>query len=329
LSDLGRRTEALDAYARLVRRYLQTYYAQHALGRIELLDPARAAALRGELAARSGEPLTFAYRAEMDEAAFASALELLQVGEADLALEELLSLRTGKERDPELSWLSAALFNEAGAPEHATRLARPLVVELLHSGEALPRARSLLRIAYPHAFGGVLEAAASEARVPPALVRAIAREESSFDPTATSPARAYGALQLIVPTARSIAKPLGLPSDAAALKRPEINLRLGARFMAGLLARYAGFTPLLPAAYNAGPGATERFLNEAPELALDAWVEAIPYRETRRYTRRVLQAYGFYRWLDAGEVASLPVAIPAALRKPSASDEQAALMASD
>lgn len=329
LSDLGRRSEALDAYAALVRRYLQTYYAQHALGRIALLDPARAAALRTELGARSGEPLTFTYRAEMDEAAFATAIELLQVGEPDLALDELLSLRSGKERDPELAWLSAALFNEAGAPEHATRLARPLVVELFRSGESLTRTRSLLRIAYPHAFGDVLEAAASEARVEPALVRAIAREESSFDPTATSPARAYGALQLIVPTARSIAKPLGLPSDAAALKRPEINLRLGARFMAGLLARYAGYTPLLPAAYNAGPGATERFLNDAPELALDAWVEAIPYRETRRYTRRVLQAYGFYRWLDAGEVASLPVEIPSSLRKADASGEQAALATSE
>jgi soluble lytic murein transglycosylase len=151
-------------------------------------------------------------------------------------------------------------------------------------------------------------------------VRAVAREESSFDPEAQSPARAYGALQLIVPTARSIAKPLGLPSDATALKRPEINLRLGARFMANLLASYGGFTPLLPAAYNAGPGATERFLQDQrvrsnPQaLALDAWVEAIPYRETRRYTRRVLQAYGFYRWLDDGELASLPLEIPSTLR---------------
>jgi soluble lytic murein transglycosylase len=180
----------------------------------------------------------------------------------------------------------------------------------LREGGAIAHTRKLVRIAYPRAFGDVLERAALEANVPATLVRAIAREESSFDPAATSPARAYGALQLIVPTARAIAKPLGLPSDAAALKRPEINLRLGARFMSSLLARYAGYAPLLPAAYNAGAGATERFLSEAPELPLDAWVEAIPYRETRRYTRRVLQSYGFYRWLDAGEVASLPVEIP-------------------
>jgi soluble lytic murein transglycosylase len=319
LSDLGRRDEAVSAYAAIVQRYVQAYYAQHALGRVELLDAPRARALRAELSEPSDEPLTFPYRAEMDEASFASALELLQVGEPDLALEELSALRTGKDRDPELSWLSAALFNEAGAHEHATRLARPLVASALREGGAIARMRKLIRVAYPRAFGDVLERAALEANVPATLVRAIAREESSFDPEATSPARAYGALQLIVPTARSIAKPLGLPSDAAALKRPEINLRLGARFMAGLLARYAGYTPLLPAAYNAGSGATERFLREAPELPLDAWVEAIPYRETRRYTRRVLQAYGFYRWLDGGEVASLPVEIPAGLFKPTAS----------
>lgn len=327
LSDLGQREPAIEAYSAIARRYLQTYYAQHALGRLERLDPAQAARLRAELSSPSSEPLVFSYRAEMDEAAFGAALELLRVGEPDLALDELRSLSSGVEpRDEGLSWLFAALFNEAGEHELATRIARPLVAELLRAEgpQRTPaRARALLRTAYPRAFSPVLESAASEAGVPATLVRAIAREESSFDPLAQSPARAYGALQLIVPTARSIAKPLGLPSDAAALKRPEINLRLGARFMAGLLGRYASYTPLLPAAYNAGPGATDRFLNDAPDLALDAWVEAIPYRETRRYTRRVLQAYGFYRWLDEGELASLPLEIPPELRKPAPSPNEA------
>jgi soluble lytic murein transglycosylase len=330
LGDLGQRAPALEAYAAIVRRYIQTYYAQHALGRLEQLDPVRARALRAELTTPAAL-LSFPYRAELDEGAFAAALELLKVGEPDLALDELLSLHGGA-KDPELSWLIAAVFNEAGEHEHATRVARPLVAALLREGDAaapIARARMLLRIAYPRAFGDVLEQAALEANVPATLVRAIAREESSFDPEATSPARAYGALQLIVPTARSIAKPLGLPSDAAALKRPEINLRLGARFMAGLLARYAGFAPVLPAAYNAGPGATERFLRDEPQLTLDAWVEAIPYRETRRYTRRVLQAYGFYRWLDTGEVASLPLEIPIALRKPTAANLSQPVVVSD
>jgi soluble lytic murein transglycosylase len=339
LGDLGQRAPALAAYAAIVRRHIQTYYAQHALGRLEQLDPVQARALRAELSAHAA-PLSFPYRAELDEGAFAAALELLKVGEPDLALDELLSLHGGaKNRDPELSWLVAAVFNEAGEHEHATRVARPLVAALLREDQIvrtaadaaapIARARMLLRIAYPRAFSDVLEQAALEAKVPATLVRAIAREESSFDPEATSPARAYGALQLIVPTARSIAKPLGLPSDAAALKRPEINLRLGARFMAGLLARYAGFAPVLPAAYNAGPGATDRFLRDDPQLALDAWVEAIPYRETRRYTRRVLQAYGFYRWLDTGEIASLPLEIPTALRKPTATGLSQPVVLSD
>jgi len=316
LSDLGQKQNALHAYASIVRRYLQTYYAQHALGRIEQLEPTLAAALRDELSAPASA-LLFRYRAEMDEAAFGAGLELLRVGEVDLALEELTSLHdeAAAERDRELLWLFSALLNEAGEHERATRLARPLVAELLEDGtDDLGRTRALLRAAYPRAFALVLEGAAAEAGVPATLVRAVAREESSFDATAQSPARAYGALQLIVPTARSIAKPLGLPSDAASLKRPEVNLRLGASFMAGLLQRYDGYTPLLPSAYNAGPGATQRFLDEQPQLPLDAWVEAIPYRETRRYTRRVLQTYGFYRWLDDGTLASLPIEIPSAAR---------------
>jgi hypothetical protein len=70
-------------------------------------------------------------------------------------------------------------------------------------------------------------------------------------------------------------------------------------------------------------------LRDEPQLALDAWVEAIPYRETRRYTRRVLQAYGFYRWLDTSEVASLPLEIPIALRKPTAANASQPVVVSD
>ena len=47
-----------------------------------------------------------------------------------------------------------------------------------------------------------------------------------------------------------------------------------------------------PAAYNAGYAATDRWLRESAAQPLDEWIERIPYRETRRYTRRVLQTYG-------------------------------------
>jgi soluble lytic murein transglycosylase len=156
----------------------------------------------------------------------------------------------------------------------------------------------------------MIEQAALEAQVPPEFVRAIAREESSFNPTVVSTALAYGLIQLIRPTARIYAQPLGLPSDPDSLKRPEINLRIGSAFIKELWHRYPHNTAVVPAAYNAGYTAADRWLNANPGVALDEWVERIPYRETRRYTRRVLQTYGIYSWLDTGKLPPLPPLLP-------------------
>jgi soluble lytic murein transglycosylase len=298
-----------------VRSRWPSYYAQHALGRIEALEPERARGLSRELSPTAPPaPLAFGYRAELDDSAFRSALELLRVGEPARALEELKFLRAiGPEaRDAELSWLAAAVLHHAGAHTEATRIARPLARALVRGVEQPERERSraLMRIAYPAAFQPALESAALEAGISASFLRAIAREESTFDPAVVSPARAYGLVQLIAPTARAYGKPLGLPSDPASLKRPDVNLRIGARFMRDLFDRYQAFAPLVPAAYNAGQGATDRWLASTKLRALDAFIEAIPYRETRRYTRRVLQSFAIYRWLDAGEVQALPEALP-------------------
>ena len=154
--------------------------------------------------------------------------------------------------------------------------------------------------------------AAQEMQVPPEFVRAVAREESNFNPEAVSAALAYGLIQLIRPTARGHAAALGLPSDPDALKRPEINLRIGSHFIRELWQRYLPNPAVVPAAYNAGYAAADKWLRESKSYALDEWIERIPYRETRRYTRRVLQTYGIYSWLDTGKLPDLPRTPPPA-----------------
>jgi soluble lytic murein transglycosylase len=169
---------------------------------------------------------------------------------------------------------------------------------------------ALWRVVFPQAYRPLIDDVANKAELPPAFVRAIAREESSFDPNAVSPANAYGLIQLIRSTARAYAQPIGLPSDPDSLKKPEVNLRIGAAFMRHLWERYRTNPAVIPSAYNAGPGATDRWLRERGKLPLDEWVETIPYTETRRYTRRVLQSYGVYAWLDEGVVPPLPKTLP-------------------
>jgi soluble lytic murein transglycosylase len=80
--------------------------------------------------------------------------------------------------------------------------------------------------------------------------------------------------------------------------------------MAFLMRRYESCPALVPAAYNAGQGAVDRWLRGREGGAFDELVEEIPFDETRRYARRVLQSYGVYSWLDTGRLPVMPERLP-------------------
>lgn len=311
LLDLGRAPEAKLAFAELVRKQPLSYYAQQAMMRLRVLDAALATALRLDLGNSTADhKLLFAWRAELETPELATALELLRVGEVARAQKELESAGFFAESaDDELYFLGTALLHEAGAHAEAATRSRKRAYAIM-TRMPVGRSRGVWRIAFPAAYKPLIEDVAREAQVPAAFVRAVAREESSFDPGAVSSADAYGLIQVIEPTARAQAKQLGLPSDTAALRTPEVNLRIGAGFMRTLFSRYAQNPALVPAAYNAGPNAADRWVRERPTQALDEWIESIPYSETRRYTRRVLQSYGVYAFLDEGQLPDLNAQLP-------------------
>ena len=310
LHDLGREADAVTAYLELTRAWPLSYYAQQAIARLDELDPATAAEARTAWTDANPEPLVFPWRPELSEPEWQTALELLRVSAIDLAQAELEHAGAlGEGADPDALWLVAALLDRAGAHPEASLLVRRRLGTFMQTAPD-GRARHMWRIAYPRAFHPLIERTAADAGVPAAFVRAVAREESAFDPNAVSIARAYGLIQLIEPTARRFGNELGLPSDPASLRRPEINVPIGTRFIAFLFDRYEANPALVPAAYNAGEGASDRWLRERPDVPLDVFIEEIPYDETRRYTRRVLQTYGVYSWLDTGELPPLRRELP-------------------
>ncbi|HZZ84413.1 MAG TPA: transglycosylase SLT domain-containing protein [Anaeromyxobacteraceae bacterium] len=212
----------------------------------------------------------------------------------------------------ELRELAASRRGRAAAPLAAELAAFAADAEIPHrlSRDALLPTRRALRWSHPEAFPAFLPRVAAGAGVEPHLLLAVMRRESAFRPDARSAAGAEGLLQLIPPTADRIAAVDGLPRDAARrLSDAEISVGLGASYLGLLQSRFAEPAVVL-AAYNAGPGAAAGWARERAGMALDEWVEAIPYRETRHYVKTVLADAVLYRQLWGGPPVPLDPARP-------------------
>ena len=141
----------------------------------------------------------------------------------------------------------------------------------------------------------------------PALLMAVARQESMLDPAARSPAGALGLMQLMPDTAADMARALSLPFALRALiADPQLNVRLGSSYLRQQLDRFTGETALALAAYNAGPRRVDAWLalhgdpRGGDRYRLIDWIELIPFAETRNYVQRVLEGQAMYRAILAG-----------------------------
>jgi len=153
-----------------------------------------------------------------------------------------------------------------------------------------------LALRFPLAYRDAFQRVSHATTVPHALLIAIARQESAFDPRARSSANARGLMQLLPSTASLVARRARLPEpDSAALYDPATNAELGGHHLAWLLDEFAGSRPLAAAAYNAGERRVERWIRDRSGEPMDVWIETIPFRETRNYVKNVLafaQVYG-------------------------------------
>ncbi len=145
-------------------------------------------------------------------------------------------------------------------------------------------------------------------RVDQALVFAHALQESQFITDAVSSAGARGVMQLMPATAAQVARGMGEASSAERLRDPAFNMEMGQTYLEEL--RDGGWTlgllPKVVAAYNAGPGAVQRWrsglrYNGDPLL----YIESIPFRETRHYVEVVLRNYWMYQLREGRDPVSM------------------------
>jgi soluble lytic murein transglycosylase-like protein len=124
-------------------------------------------------------------------------------------------------------------------------------------------------------YAGAINEAARQWKLDPALLKAVVKQESGFNPSAVSGAGAMGLMQLMPDTARELG--VNNPMDARE------NLMGGARYLSSMLDRFDGNLTKALAAYNAGPGAVEKY-GGVP-----------PYEETQNYVSSILAMYADFR----------------------------------
>jgi soluble lytic murein transglycosylase len=172
--------------------------------------------------------------------------------------------------------------------------------------------RKGMEFLYPRPFLEEVKKAAERFKVEENLVWAIMRQESAFNPNATSWVGAAGLMQLMPSTARSEAKALKMKDyniyDAGQ------NIVLGTAHIARLLKSFGNVEQSV-AAYNGGGGSARRWLAGRKDVPLDEWIESVRFEETNDYVRKVMANLHIYRALygtsgSGGTVPAAPGEVP-------------------
>ena len=284
LERTGDKTRA-QGFLKIAARYPNTFYGMIAERRVRLeaLDRAQTApAEEITPASYASAPSAHLTPFIREDVRAHRATALAQIG---MPVEAGLELRAGlalaDTEDERSRWMSLILALNAPLTSDAD----------VASG--LPRARALGAPDYPTP---VLEPKWGFT-IDRALVYAIVRQESRFDPDAVSPAGAVGLMQVMPEAAARAAGDDKLKKDMSPMFDPAFNLRVGQDYVTWLMERGVGYDILRTvAAYNGGPGTLLRTAkmvgDEADSLLL---IECLPSAETRNYVEKVMAGYWTYR----------------------------------
>ncbi|HEV8662463.1 MAG TPA: transglycosylase SLT domain-containing protein [Candidatus Methylomirabilis sp.] len=242
-----------------------------------------------------------------DHPRLATARELSALRLWDEATEEYWLLVRTHPGDRGLQQEAVEAFLRARRFDRVLWIARRILLTAYRQNPLALPLPAFWELLYPLAYWDAVQELSAARGVDPHLVAAVMREESAFGSAAVSRAGARGLMQLMPATARRVARALALPDPhPEGLHAPTVNLTLGTAYLAQVLEDFGGNLPLALAAYNAGPQAVRRWLQEIPAADPDRFIEAIPYAETREYVKRVLASYHRYQALYAQAPAAPP-----------------------
>jgi soluble lytic murein transglycosylase len=160
------------------------------------------------------------------------------------------------------------------------------------------------RILFPEPYWSIIKAEAAKNNVDPYLVAALIRQESEFNPSVISYANAWGLMQLLPSTGKTLARQEGMTHfQTFQLLDPETNIQLGTRYLKQTLDKFGGVPEYALAAYNAGDSRVQDWQTAGPYGGMDEFVESIPFTQTREYVQAILRNIEIYREIDASSNA--------------------------
>jgi soluble lytic murein transglycosylase len=282
-------------YRTLIRAYQHYFYAQMARQRLTALGNTQPVAepQLDRIQAPAVPILQESFPA--DSPHLAKARLLANAGLNDYIAQEIAA-------DPgSSSWSALAeaqIYASYGETFRAMRaLKRALPYAATAPIQSIPLA--YWRILFPQPWWETIQAESARNNLDPCLVASLIRQESEFNPSAISPANAYGLMQLLPSAGKSIAREEGISHfQTYQLFDPATNIRLGTRYLRKTLDKFGGMTEYALAAYDAGDDRVRDWQAAGPYQGMDEFVESIPFTETREYVEAILRNYETYKAID-------------------------------
>jgi len=231
-----------------------------------------------------------------EDAHIAKADQLSIIGTDDWALDELKAAASTAPNSPRVNLAIAKIFRAQNDNVQALNYLKRSYPDYSQMRPEEMR-RDEWDVFYPLQYWDIIKQESRARSLDPYQVAGLIRQETVFNPRAVSPARAYGLMQLVVPTAVTTARRAGVDRAITmdSLFEPRLNIQLGTAYFKDQIDKY-GRIEYVAAAYNAGPNRVVQWRASLP-LQIDEWQEAVPFRETRLYIQGVVRNSLQYRRL--------------------------------
>jgi len=290
LQESGQTDLAEKSFKRLILHKPNTYYGMRLLSEKNIPESILSVVKtrKSKLYAKPEKPISQKTKELLNRTEF-----LFDIDEPEQAVRELFA-GLGNYKDSTKNWHVSHLLHRRGEFYSLLRIVANYYLPHLvtHEVGEFP----LWELAYPRPYWPQLKSFSRKAGIDPYFALAIMREESHFNPRALSSSKAMGLMQLMPATAKHVARKKNIElKKKEDIYNPELNTLLGTLYLGGLSERFKSELIYTAGSYNAGPHNMLKWIKRWKGKPLDAFVEQIPFNETKNYVKRVYLSYKLYK----------------------------------